>query len=411
MKILQVHNCYKIRAGEDAVAEAEAGLLSEFGHTVRRHLVSNDDIDGVWSRIEVGFRSTYSASARDRLAADLVEVRPDVVHVHNFFPLLTPAIYDACADADVPVVQTLHNYRLLCPAATLFRDGHVCEICLKKSPFHSVRYGCYRGSRAGTLAVARMVAHHRRAATWQRKVSRFIALAEFARSKFIEAGLPADRIVVKPNFISAAAARDPGIRGEGAIFVGRLNPEKGISVLLEAWRGLDVPLRILGGGDPPSGMMDCANPSVSLLGQVPKSEVGAWLERSSFLILPSVWYEACPMVCLEAMARGIPVIASRIGCIPELVRDRETGLLFEAGSPAALADAVRWAVAHPAEMWRIGEAARAFVLEHFSPEASHRMLMAIYAVAIEERRGAALRIGVTAPDRSVTDRMPAAVER
>jgi glycosyltransferase involved in cell wall biosynthesis len=401
MKILLVHNSYKIRAGEDAVADAEAALLAEHGHTVQRHLVSNDDIGGVWNRIETGLRSTYSAPARDRLAADLALARPDVVHVHNFFPLLTPAIYDACADAGVPVVQTLHNYRVLCPGATLFRDGHVCEICVTRSPFHSVRYGCYRGSRVGTLAVARMVAHHRRAATWRRKVSRFIALAEFARAKFIEAGLPAGRIVVKPNFVSAVPSDSREPRGEGAIFVGRLSPEKGISVLLEAWKELRVPLRILGGGALPPGIAETANPSVAFLGQVAKTEVAAWLERASFLILPSVWYEACPMACLEAMARGVPVIASRIGCIPELVRDRVTGLLFEAGSPAALAEAVRWAVAHPAEMRRMGEAARAFAVEHLSPEANHRMLMAIYAAAIEERRAAA-------PDGAFTARMRAA---
>ena len=200
---------------------SELALLEQNGCDARLWSVSNDVIDGTSSKIKAAVEAPYSRPARDQLARVIGVFAPTVVHVHNFFPLLSPSVYDACRAGGVAVVQTLHHYRTICPGALLVRDGHPCEDCIGGSLYQAALHGCYRGSRIGSLGVSRMVDIHRRRGTWSRKVDRFIALSAFAKSKFVAAGLPADRIVVKPNF-----AEDRPVNGSparaGGLFVGRL---------------------------------------------------------------------------------------------------------------------------------------------------------------------------------------------
>lgn len=382
MKVLIVHNAYRQPGGEDAVVAAEKALLAEYGHGVRLFTVSNDSVTGVGSRLAAALGAPYSPAARDTLARLLDEQRPDVVHVHNFFPLLTPSIYDACQTAAVPVVQTLHNYRLICPVATLRRNGAICEICVSANAYRSVLHGCYRDSRLGTLAVARMIQIHRRRGTWRNKVDRYIALTQFARSKFIEGGLPAEKIVVKPNFVVAdhAPAPLPGQR-KGGLFVGRLSPEKGIGVLLDAWRELDVPLCVAGDGPLLDEVRGQASPAVIPLGRLSATEVANEMRRAQFLVVPSEWYEGFPVVIAEAYARGLPVIASRLGSLAEIVEDGVTGLHVEPGDAGDLAAKVRWAVDHPDRMHRMGWQAHRRYEERYSPEVNHALLVAIYGEA------------------------------
>ena len=384
MKILLAHNRYQLAGGEDAVVAAEHDLLAENGHNVRLFSVTNDAIAGLSAKLRAAARTAGSAWGRDAMAREIAAFRPDIVHVHNFFPLLSPSVYDACRDAGVAVVQTLHNYRLICPGGLLMRGGRPCEDCVGASPWRAVLHRCYRGSALGSAAVARMVDTHRRRGTWRSKVDRFIALTEFARSKFAAAGFPADRIAVKPNFVADRARRPEGDRA-GALFVGRLSTEKGIATLLSAWRTLDMPLRIAGTGPMEGEMLNAGLPTVTMLGHSTAEAVAEEMARAAFLLVPSVCYENFPVTLAEAFCQGLPVIASRLGAMAEIVEDGVTGLHFTAGDAADLAAKVRWAADHPEDMRRMGRNARRIYEEKYTPAANYTRLRAIYDDAIGSR--------------------------
>jgi len=386
MRILQIHNSYLLGGGEDAVVAAERRLLTEYGHDVTIFSVSNEDeISSPLSKIKTAWFAPYSKRMKLKLKALLADVKPDVVHVHNFFPLITASVYDACREAGVPVVQTLHNYRLICPGALLMRDGKICEECLGHSPYHSVLHRCYRGSRLGTLAVARMVATHKKLRTWHTKVDRFIALTEFARAKFIADGFPADKIAVKPNFAPIQGAGSRSGERSGALFVGRLSEEKGVQTLLESWTDMTSVLRIIGEGPLHDEARIQNRANVDLLGARTSSEVMAAMSASEFLVTPSLCYEGFPMVIVEAFSCGLPVIASCLGAMAEIIEDGVTGLLFSPGDAQDLAAKVRWAFEHPEEMLRMGQNARKVYHLHYTPEENCRQLIAIYELAIGER--------------------------
>jgi glycosyltransferase involved in cell wall biosynthesis len=385
MKILLVHNHYQRGGGEDVVVAAELELLQAHGHDVRLVAVSNDEVQGFVRKLRVALRSHYSWQARRQIAQEIASFKPDIAHVHNFFPLLTPSIYDACRDAGVPVVQTLHNYRTICPAALLQRDGQICELCLSGSPYQAVLRLCYRSSLLGSLAVARMVDYHRQHGTWRAKVDCFIALTECAKVKFVEAGFPVEKIVVKPNFMKSGVSGEGSKVREGALFVGRLSHEKGVKTLLAAWHSLALPLRVVGEGPLLDSVRHCGLTQVVCLGRKTSAEVAVEMGKAAFLVMPSEWYEGFPMVLVEAYANGLPVIASRLGSMAEIIQDGETGLLFAPGNAEDLAGKVRWAAANPEQMRLMGEKARQVYEEKYTPEANYRQLMEIYARALGER--------------------------
>ena len=389
MKVLLTHNRYQAPGGEDAVFDLEGRLLTEHGHVVERWSVTNDKIQRTWEKVRTGWQVTYSQAARTEVGELISEFTPDVMHVHNFFPLLTPSIYDSCREMGVPVVQTLHNYRTICAPATLYRNQRVCEDCIGGSPYQAVLHRCYRNSALGSLAVARMIAFHRNRGTWQSKVDRFIALTEFGRAKFIEAGLPADKIVVKPNFVEdRVTVPIEGDARRGALFLGRLVPEKGIRTLLKAWSKMELDLRIIGDGPLMSEVRSAAISSVTSLGWQSRVRFSKEMARAAFLIVPSEWYEGFMMTLVEAFCHGLPVIASRLGAMAEIVEDGVTGLHFTPGDPVDLVTKVRWAEAHPKEMRQIGANARRVYEEKYTPENNYPQLMAIYEEAIEESRRA-----------------------
>jgi glycosyltransferase involved in cell wall biosynthesis len=381
MKILSVHNSYQLPGGEDQVFAQEADLLRSHGHQVLLYQASNEQVRGknglvllrdtIWNRqIEVELRALMQQET------------PDIVHVHNTFPLISPAVYYAAKGAGIPVVQTLHNYRLLCPAATLFREGQVCEDCIgKRIPWPGVVHACYRGSRLATAAAAAMLATHNYKQTWSKAVSSYIALTEFARSKFIQGGFPPEKILVKSNYLQT----DPG-PGEGkgnyALFVGRLTVEKGIGTLLEAWGqiGNELPLQIAGDGplapDVEKGSREME--SVTWLKWLPRAEILRRMKDASVLILPSTWYEGFPMILAEAFAVGLPVIASDLGSMSSIVDHHRTGLHFEAGHASALVEAVRWWTAHPAEAALMRQQARLEYETKYTAEGNYRQLMNLY---------------------------------
>jgi glycosyltransferase involved in cell wall biosynthesis len=381
MKILSVHNTYQKPGGEDQVFAQEADLLRSRGHQVLLYQASNDQVTGVNPLVLLG-NTIWNKQIHEELRALMRRERPDIVHVHNTFPVISPAVYYAANGEGIPVVQTLHNYRMLCPAATLFRDGHVCEECVtKRSPWPGVLHGCYRNSRLATAAVAVMLATHNYKRTWSETVSAYIALTDFARNKFIEGGFPAEKIFVKPNYLQT----DPG-PGEGkgnyALFVGRLTPEKGISTLLAAWRqiGNDLPLQIAGDGPLASEVEKASREmeNVTWLKWLPREEILQRMKDASALILPSTWYEGFPMIISEAFAVGLPVITSDLGSMSSIVDHQRTGLHFEPGNAAALVKAVQWWSAHPAEAAFMRTEARLEYETKYTAEENYKQMMNIY---------------------------------
>jgi len=376
-RVLIVHNYYKQAGGEDSVVASEKALLKKQGHEVSQYSVDNDNILTFADKARVFFDVVYSESARDALARELRTVKPDIVHVHNFFPLLTTSIYDACQDAGIPVVQTLHNFRITCAGVHLQRQGKLCEVCVGNNPYWGVLHRCYRGSVLGSLAVARMIDVNQRRGTWRTKVNCFVALTEAAKERFVAAGIPADRIVVKPNF-----AADPGVPAtgprHGALFVGRLSPEKGVRELIAAWHGVDYPLRIAGSGPLASELRANAPPQVTFLGQVSAEDVQREMAAAAMLVTFSNCLEGFPVVLAEAFAAGLPAVVSDLGAPKDIVRHGETGLHVPVGNALALARTVNDLRRDPSAMERMGKAARQDYLANYTPEANYRHLVAIY---------------------------------
>lgn len=393
MKILFVHNRYQQAGGEDNVVTAEAELLVERGHEVGLWIVDNKDLStGLIGKIKTALTTSYSPASRAIAHDKLHRFRPDMVHVHNFFPQISPSVYDACLDESVPVVQTLHNYRLICPGAILMRQGKICEQCIAGWPYQAAWYGCYRGSKVGSLVVAHMVAQHRKLGTWQHKVNRFIALTNFAKNKFVEAGFPEDKIAVKANFLHdplpGSPRPNPTTPGF-ALFVGRLSEEKGIKTLLQAWSIFDdqTLLKVAGIG-PLETLLQSKNNIVALSLQN-AAEIGHLMQQASFLVLPSECYEGFPLVLVEAFAHGLPVLASNLGSMADIIEDGETGLLFAPGDAGDLASKVKWLLENPQKAQKIGENARRTFLVKYTAEQNYKQLMIIYESA---RRQGCLQI-------------------
>jgi glycosyltransferase involved in cell wall biosynthesis len=389
MKILAVHNRYQRPGGEDQVFVDETALLESRNHRVLRYEVHNDQVKQV-NRLTLAKDTVWNTSAYRELGALIRRERPDVVHFHNTLPLVSPAGYYAARAEGVPVIQTLHNYRLLCPVALFFRDGGVCEDCMGKAvPWPGVVHRCYRGSLAASGVIATMLTIHRALRTWTEMVDVYVALTEFARNKFIEGGLPAGKIVVKPNFV----APDPG-RGQGgggyALFVGRLAAEKGTGTMLAAWDrlGTRIPLKIVGDGPLRDRVVEAAarQSNVEWLGHRPVEEVHALMGKADMLVFPSEWYETFGRVAVEAFAAGTPVIAANIGAVAELVEHGRTGLEFRPGDPEDLVTQVEWAMSHPAELRRMRDEVRAEFEAKYTAERNYRALMEIYEAALERKK-------------------------
>ncbi|WIX87361.1 glycosyltransferase family 4 protein [Amycolatopsis sp. DG1A-15b] len=388
MKVLVVHNRYRSEqpSGENNVVDAEVTLLDEGGHQVSLFERRSDDIAAMPlpRKAAVPLMVPWNPAVRKELAARLRASRPDVVHIHNTFPLLSPSVVAACADAGVPAVATLHNYTMVCPPGTLHRDGRICTECVGGSPLPAVKHGCYRGSSAATLPMAAsMVANRRR---WWTGVSRFFCISAAQRDLLVSAGMPGERMAVKHNFVT-----DPGVRRTGAgkhvLFLGRVTEEKGVGLLMRAWERLDgalgVPLVIAGTGP----MQDevaawaAARPDVSYVGLQNKAECRALTADAIAVVAPSTWLEAFGLVVVEAMAAGVPTVAAAHGAFPELVDDGVTGLLHVPDDEASLADRLR-AVAGDRN-GDMGDAARVRYEKDFTPAVGLDRLIAGYEAAIK----------------------------
>lgn len=379
--MLLLHNHYQQPGGEDQVFAAESDLLQAHGHQVLQYTLHNDSVTDM-SRLNLAGATLWNRAVYRELRALIRRERPQVAHFHNTFPLISPAAYYAARAERVPVVQTLHNYRLLCPNALFFRDGRVCEDCLGRTvPWPGVIHACYRGSHSSSSVVASMLTAHRALGTWTQMVDVYIALSEFARQKFIQGNLPAEKIVIKPNFVHA----DPGVgegRGKYALFVGRLSQEKGLGTLLAAWErlGEKVPLKIAGDGPLASEVAKAARRirNIEWVGRQSKDRVLALMKDAHTLIFPSLWYEGFPMVIAEAYAVGLPVIASDLGSMSSLVDNDRTGLSFRPNDFMDLATKVNWTLEHPTELKRMRKEARSEFESKYAAEQNYGILIDIY---------------------------------
>jgi glycosyltransferase involved in cell wall biosynthesis len=387
MRVLLAHNHYQQPGAEDEVFRAEADLLAVRGHKVIRYQLHNDSIKST-GRLKVVRNTIWNADAADAVRVLVRENKIELAHFHNTFPVMSPSVYHAARQEGAAVVQTLHNFRLVCPSCTLFRNDQFCSDCLgKRVPWPSVLHGCYRGDRQATAAVAAMLAFHRARGTWSNDIDAYVALSEFNRSLLHRAGFAASSIFLKPNFLNSDPGPCTGKRA-GALFVGRLIQEKGILTLLKAWEriGLKLPLTVLGDGPLRNEVALAAESSsggVTWLGWRSRSEVDAAIGAASVLIVPSIWVEAGPLSVIQGLACGTPIIASGLGSLPEFVQSGLSGYLFEPGSVESLVAAVDNFLQLPDSGRGMGAAAREVFLEKHSIEPAYRNLLALYRFALK----------------------------
>ena len=395
MKILQVHNKYLSGdGGEDVVLEADRRLLVENGHDVTQYFGSNADFGKVHGarRLVLGARAIWSRQQHDNIRATVRRVRPDVAHVHNTFGNLSGSVYWALARENVPVVQTIHNYRWICPAATLLREGKPCEECVGRVAFPAIRHGCrYNGSFSAAAIIGVSNAIHFEIGTYTRKISSIIALTEFMKAKLVQAGLDKNHIFVRPNFLAkvSSVSLPFDARDKRIVFVGLIDERKGVVPCCEAWTEASEPdwqLRFVGDGRLRSELTArwAAQPLINFTGWIPRQETLAQVASSRFLVLPSLWYEGLPMVLLEAMALGTPLIVPDHGAFPEIVDDGVNGIVFKAGDPQSLRAAFRRAMNMQKREWeRLAAGALTRFAERYSATPAYEKLLRIYGAAIE----------------------------
>lgn len=385
MRILLVHNYYQLPGGEGLVFKAEADLLKARGHEVLEYTVHNDQLATVGA-IATAAKTIWNHAAYRELRDLVQQNNIQIVHFHNTFPLISPAAYYAAKAAGAAVVQTLHNYRLLCPNALFFREGSVCEDCLGKAiPWPGVVHKCYRDSLSASGGIATLLTLHRLAKTWVKQVDAYIALTAFAKEKLLQGGIPAEIIQVKPNFVDP----DPGYQpqpGDYALYVGRLSVEKGIDTLLSAWvqLGKKLPLKIIGNG-PLSGEVEQAAreyPGIEWLGQCPSEVVYQQMKGALFLVVPSKWYEGLPRTIVESFAVGTPVLASNLGAMSSLIRPGITGWHFEVGNAGHLTEVVEQCLAHPEDFASIRQTTRREFETYYCADKNYEKLLEIYQGAI-----------------------------
>lgn len=388
MKVSLFHNFYQVAGGEDSVLDSECELLESNAHLVSLNSVDNDHIGTVLSKIMVLFNVIFSLPYYFKVKRILSEELPDIVHVHNYFPVISPSIFYACKSGNTPVVHTLHNYRAVCPTSLLMHEGKVNEKSLVNTSFWAVPKKVYRNSYIGTLALSLMVEVHKKLGSWQTKVDRYIALTEFSRNKYIEAGWPSNKIMVKPNFIQDPFNHASTVEKIGgyALFVGRLSEEKGTDLLFESWKCGLGKLKIIGDGPLKEFVEFKSKGKVEYLGRKDKADVLSLVQNADFIIMPSTWYEGFPMVLVEAFACGTPALVSRLGSMEEIVDNGVTGLHFEAGNAQDLAEKAQWLIDNPERTREMGQNARNEYLAKYTPEKNYEVLMDIYQQAIDEAK-------------------------
>lgn len=380
MRILSVHNEYLIRGGEEESRKAEVSVLKQYGNELSSYVENNKKIADL-SQVNAALRTLWSKESYRTVKQILRAQKHDIIHVQNFFPLVSPSVYYAAQSEGVPVVQAVRNYRFLCANTFMYRDGHVCELCVKKSfKVDAIQHKCYRENRAASATAASMHLLHSILPTWNR-IDRFLAVSKFVKMKMVEGGFPEHKITVKPNFVYP----DPGIsldKENFILYVGRLQPEKGIRHLLETVEAMKTPvkLKIIGEGTLLPEVLEFTrkNDNIEYLGKMPLTETYDVIGKAKALVIPSLWHEPFGRVIVEAYAKGTPVIGARMGGIPELIENGITGYTYEAESQLDLATQIDRICGNTALVKEMGLAAHELYKRKYTPEANYRMMLDTY---------------------------------
>ncbi|MBO1750290.1 glycosyltransferase family 4 protein [Actinotalea sp. BY-33] len=388
MRILVVHNRYRTGqpSGEDVVVDQDLRVLADAGHDVRTYQRESDDIAtwGLAARGVLPARVLWSPGDAAAVRRSIEDSRPDVMHVHNTFPVISPSVLGAARRRGVPVVATLHNYRLFCASGTLLREGRPCTRCIDRSPLPGLVHGCYRGSRLATAPVTASVALHGALRTWTHGVNRFVVMTEFARSMVTRAGLPEAQVVVRPHGVSEAPQVRDGA-GDGFLYVGRLSHEKGIDLLIDAWDNRLGRLEVIGDGDLATDLRrrvaDRAL-DVVFLGSLPQAEVRCRMASARALVVPSRAYETFGLSAVEAMAAGVPVVVAGHGALAELAERTGAGVTHLPNDVEDLRRAL--GRMDPETAVALGRRARAAYLAHYSMAGAVGALEAIYRDVVRE---------------------------
>ena len=392
LRVLFAHCRYQERGGEDVVLENEMALLAANGHEVDLFCLSNDSIRSTWDKMRTALGATYDRGARRQLGERVARFRPDILHVHNFFPLLSPSVYDAAAEAGVPVVQTLHNFRITCANPDLTRGLSSCDLCVTGNAYlWATRYRCYRHSFLGSLAVAHMIETHRSRHTWTRKIGHIICLSDYMRAVFMRYGIPPSHLSVVRNFCFDAFGTAPAAPPEGppsALFVGRLTQNKGVEMLIEAWQDMPYRLDIAGTGPLASRIAAAAPPNVRLLGFLDAAALRQAYRAAALLVVPSLRTEGGPLSLIEAMSAGLPVVISDWPPHGEFVEDEQTGRIWRGRTATGLHQLLRGLLDAPEMLWRMGVKGRETFERRFAPERHYEQLIDIYTgLGVRERAG------------------------
>ncbi len=382
MRVLLVHNYYKLSGGEDKVFEEEKQLLLEYGHEVECFVKHNEEqIRGILSKLKLLFTTHKNASVEREFQALISRWQPDVVHVHNFFPLISPSIFYACHHQNIPVVMTLHNYRLIYPNGLMYHNGKVDLRTFPGSAYKVVFDRVYRNSFLQTLVVSHLIEFHKKRQTWNKYVDKFICLTEFSKNLFEKWGIHADRLVVKPNTVKPVESQNRPIQNQ-FLFVGRLSEEKGVKQLIEAWVNQKIPHRLLMIGEGPLKLtlekIADGHSNIEFLGKRNQKEVLSCMSESTALVFPSLWYEGLPMTIIESFSVGLPVLSTSHGNQGSIVRDGITGMLFSVEGFTDLGEKVNLISADKVLRKSLGDNARAEFSSKYDQRLNHDYLMSIY---------------------------------
>lgn len=390
LKILQVHNYYKQRGGEASVIEMERTLLEKNGHVVILFCKDSALESGSLVALKTAWKMPYSQTVFEELSKILMTDQPDIVHVHNTFPLITPSVFYACKKLGIPVVYTLHNYRLIYPNALLMHNGEIDLRTINNSAYSVVKDKVYQNSLMKTYAVSRLIEFHKKNSTWYTQVDKFICLTDFAKRIFMDWGLPENLLAVKPNFVQDPYRKfpdlNPDFKREGFLFVGRISKEKGVEDLIRTWINydLEIPLNIIGDGELKNNLQEISkkNKYINWIGYQNKENVYLWLTKVKALILPSIWFEGFPMTLAEAMAAGTPSIVSNIGSQHTIIKDGISGLHFNVSDQKDLMEKVISLDENPEQVTKLSEGARSIYLNQFTEQVNYGQLLNIYKSVI-----------------------------
>ncbi len=388
-KVFQAHNYHAHPGGSEVMFETTIAMLRARGHDVAVLKRDNGRITTLGDKLSAFRQCFYSRASKADVARILRDVEPDVAHFHNLYPLLSSSVLEACHEADIPVVLSCHDYKLTCPTAQHLRDGAACEACLGGREYRCAVHNC-RGNLLLSVAYAARDMAARSNGRIRDLVTLFLTPTRFAKQQLVKGGYPAERIEVLGNMVEVPA-EDPGRpRGDYIAYVGRVSPEKGIDTLLDAARATGVPVRIAGDPSLMPELVAGAPANVRFVGQLERHELPAFYAGARALVVPSVWFEVFGIVCAEAMGCGVPVIASRIGGLPEVVDEGVTGLLFEPGNSDELAEKIQWLWDDEAVFHQLGHNARQQAVTRFSTQVHYQKLMDLYRKALEVRHGSVL---------------------